>query len=255
MASPLYVYRVVKPFVEPVLRPVLRPIARVLAGTIAIPAFRFVLYHVFRVKEIDAETEKDLGEWCRATAVLLFATPNMEAVIGNLLGFKFDIDAELVAVNGDVHELSWLILGGRLLLAVAAVESMPDQQLFSIIHPGPPKVIYDRAVGFWGSVKAQWRDVARGLVCLHLNRSSPVFAILAVIMDGQIGWICFGLAIAQYLIIGLVTSRDRAVDVLMQFDQRMAERRREIIEEFNIQQNETAAPIDVAPPTKVVHLR
>lgn len=291
-----YTFKAYKLFLEPILRPIVRPITRVLVGFIALPAFRWIVKNIFRVKELDAETEKDLGEWFRGSAILLFATPNMEAFVGSMLGIEFDIDNELISTGpiveagdggladsggaigadaggadasaasgapdpgqeeppGEVRELSWLILGGRLLLAVAAIESMPDQHLFSIIHPGPPKVIYEKAVGIWGSIKKQWLPVLRGLACLHLNRASPVFAILAVILDDEIGWICFGLAIAQYLIIGLVTSRDRALDVLMQFDQKMAERRREIIEEFNIQQSETAAPIDMPPPTKVVHLR
>jgi hypothetical protein len=39
-------------------------------------------------------------------------------------------------------------------------------------------------------------------------------------------------AITQYLIIGLVTSRDKALDVLNEFDRHVAIRRRELVEEF-----------------------
>ena len=49
-----------------------------------------------------------------------------------------------------------------------------------------------------------------------------------------VGWVCYLLAITQYLIIGLVTSRDRAMDVLSEFDRAVAERRQELIEEFQI---------------------
>ena len=56
--------------------------------------------------------------------------------------------------------------------------------------------------------------VLRGLLCRHINRSSPVFAILCVILGGQLGWIFYVLAIVQYLIIGLVTSRDKAFNAL-----------------------------------------
>ena len=49
-----------------------------------------------------------------------------------------------------------------------------------------------------------------------------------------VGWVCYLLAITQYLIIGLVTSRDRAMDVLSEFDRAVAQRRREIIEEFEL---------------------
>jgi hypothetical protein len=61
-----------------------------------------------------------------------------------------------------------------------------------------------------------------------------VFAIMCAIIPGPIGWICYFVAIAQYLLIGLVTSRDKALDVLAQFDRQVAVRRREIIREFNL---------------------
>ncbi|MGV2333752.1 MAG UNVERIFIED_CONTAM: hypothetical protein LVR18_06400 [Planctomycetaceae bacterium] len=50
-----------------------------------------------------------------------------------------------------------------------------------------------------------------------------------------VGWICYLAAISQYLIIGLVTSRDRAMKVLTLFDQAVAERRKELIETYNLQ--------------------
>ena len=58
----------------------------------------------------------------------------------------------------------------------------------------------------------------------------------------MVGWVCYLLAIAQYLIIGLVTSRDRAMDVLSEFDRAVAERRRELIDEFEIDVGASAAP-------------
>jgi hypothetical protein len=38
----------------------------------------------------------------------------------------------------------------------------------------------------------------------------------------------------QYLFIGLVTSRDRAIDVLMVFDEQMATRRHELVRQVRI---------------------
>ena len=49
-----------------------------------------------------------------------------------------------------------------------------------------------------------------------------------------VGWCCYLLAITQYLIIGLVTSRDRAMDVLSEFDRAVAVRRKQLMEEFEI---------------------
>ncbi|HEX6987794.1 MAG TPA: hypothetical protein VF170_20605, partial [Planctomycetaceae bacterium] len=47
-----------------------------------------------------------------------------------------------------------------------------------------------------------------------------------------VGWVCYGLAITQYLIIGLVTSRDKALDALSEFDRQVAIRRQQLVEEF-----------------------
>jgi hypothetical protein len=52
-----------------------------------------------------------------------------------------------------------------------------------------------------------------------------------------VGWVCYLMAITQYLIIGLVTSRDRALDVLSEFDRAVARRRNELIEEFKLEGN------------------
>jgi hypothetical protein len=83
-----------------------------------------------------------------------------------------------------------------------------------------------------------WRrrlDFLRGLGVLHLKRSSPVFVIMTVIFGGAmgtrdfvIGWVFYGLAVAQYLIIGLITERDRLDGLLKQFDRSADEIRREI---------------------------
>ena len=86
----------------------------------------------------------------------------------------------------------------------------------------------------WRQLRENAWPVTRGLLCQHLNRTSPAFAILAAIAPGVIGWFCYGMAITQYLIIGLVTSRDKALDVLSKFDRQVAIRRRELVKEFNI---------------------
>ena len=55
-----------------------------------------------------------------------------------------------------------------------------------------------------------------------------------MIFTGTVGWVCYGLAIVQYLIIGLATSRARAVNVLLLFDEQVAVRRRELIRQFGV---------------------
>ena len=235
MPGPLQLFA---PVFRKVLGPVFRPLTRTVAAVVAVPAFRWFLRVVLRVKELDEETEKDLVEWFRGSVVLLLVTRNFENIVVRTL----DPSAgEIELLSGD--SLNWVVLGGRLLMAIGVIETMPDQQLFAIIHPGPPKPNYDRSETLLQNVRRQALPFLRGLLCQHLNRSSPVLAIMSVVLKGPAGWVCFFLAIVQYLIIGLVTSRDRAIDVLSTFDRRVQEKRDAIIREFHIRPESTAAPI------------
>lgn len=269
----------------PIFRSVLRPITRVVVGLIAIPVFRFILRRVFRLQDLDVELEKDLEQWFRGALLLLAASANMEHL---LFGWMERVEW--------LERMDWLTMGLRLMLAIGVIEAMPDQELFAVIHPGPPKIKPGKRflVEIW---QKKWAFL-KGLVCQHLNRSSPVLAMMAAIVGAQlpalvethddllrhtavtawsvsvpvdsmttmvsttvstvvlsdvepeitemgrsyqryweqwvVGWVCYLLAITQYLIIGLVTSRDRAMDVLSEFDRAVAQRRREIIEEFEL---------------------
>ncbi len=216
-----------------------KPLLRLFLGLLAIPLFRFTMRRIVRVQEIDEELEKDLEQWFKASLVLLVATKNME---DNLFGWVMAKDqTQALLDSGQILENPWL-LGMRLMLVIGVIESMPDQALFSIIHPGPPKLYYDRCKGFWCCLKEQWYPFGKGFLCQHLSRSSPVFAILSAIIDGPVGWWCFGFAISQYLFIGLVTSRDRALDVLSEFDRQIAAKRQEIIEEFSLEKKQGDQP-------------
>ncbi|QDT33813.1 DNA topoisomerase I [Thalassoglobus polymorphus] len=209
------------------LTPVLRPATRLIIGLIAIPLLRLIRKKVAHTKEWDEEFEKDVEQWFRASALLLFATKNVELAIGAWLDTKFVISLD-----------NWYVAAGRLLLAIGVIEAMPDQELFSIVHPGPPKPTWDRSKSIRENIRPQFIPILRGLVCIHLQRSSPVFAIMATIMDGTTGWVCFWIAIIQYLIIGLVTSRDKAIDVLSAFDKQVARKREDLIKEFSIKEDE-----------------
>ena len=210
------------PLIKPFLQPIVRPITRLLVGTIAIPLFRLFLKKVVRLQTLDAELEKDVSEWFRASLLLLVATRNTET-------YLFPWVSEAYQVEGDRY---WVMVGFRLMLAIGVVDAMPDQELFSIIHPGPPELKYEKKRSLWSQVKEQFGPFIKGVLCQHLNRSSPVFAILAAIAPGMVGWICYGVAVTQYLIIGLVTSKDKAIDVLNVFDQQVARRREELVREF-----------------------
>jgi hypothetical protein len=143
----------------------------------------------------------------------------------------------------NVNEDNWLLTALRLLLAIAVIEAMPDQDLFSIIHASPPKFHHEPGLSRWQELRVQAWPVLRGVLAQHLSRSSAVFAIIAVILGSTVGWVCYFLAILQFLIIGLVTTRDRALDVLSKFDERVAERREELIKEFRIDASQTRAPL------------
>ncbi len=212
------------PLLANFLKPVLRPLTRFVIGVIAVPLFRIFLKKVVRLQDLDAELEKDFEQWFRGSLLLLCATRNMEALLFPWVSAEYQSQGERY----------WVMVGLRLLLAVGVIEAMPDQELFAVIHPGPPRVRLSKQHGYWRGIRENFWPVAKGLLCQHLNRSSPVFAILAAIAPGGIGWTCFGIAIAQYLIIGLVTSRDKALNVLSEFDRQVAIRRRELVEEFEI---------------------
>lgn len=215
------------------LAPVIRPTARFVVGLIAIPLLRAARKKFQPDKQWDEEFEKDLEQWVRASLVLMLATKNVESAITSWIMEK----------RPEVSlEDNWWFAAGRLLLAIGVIESMPDQQLFSIIHPGPPKLRWMRGIGTVGNIRKQAGPFLKGLICLHLNRSSPVFAILSVLFSGTTGWVFFSLAITQYLIIGLVTSRDKAVDILSQFDHEVAQRRKAILEEIVLPAPETPEP-------------
>jgi hypothetical protein len=154
-----------------------------------------------------------------------------------------------------VRRLDWLSLGLRLLLAIGVIEAMPDQALFSIIHPGPAKLLLPRGRR-WQAAREQWWPFCRGILCRHLDRSSSVFAILSVIFGGDtdrtVGWVCYWLAITQFLIIGLVSSRDKALDVLSEFDQQVHLRREELAGHMAGPEADDAG-MTLPPPASVDH--
>jgi hypothetical protein len=202
------------------LQPLLKPIVRLFLGFIAIPIFRMFVRRVVRVNDLDEELEKDLEQWFRGALLLLIATQNMESTI---FGW----------VRPETRE-SVFFMGGRLLLAIGVIEGMPDQSLFALIYPGPqpPKIERGRVV--WSLIR-YLPSLGKGLICQHLNRSSPVLAILAVIWpDETAGWVCYGMAIGQYLLIGLVASKDKALGVLQKFDEAVARQRQEIENEIHM---------------------
>lgn len=203
-----------------VLHPLLKPLVRLFLGLIAIPIFRLFVRRVVRVQDLDEELEKDLEQWFRAALLLLIATQNMESTI-------------FFWIRPETRE-SVFFMGGRLLLAIGVIEGMPDQSLFAIIHPGPQPPKIEKGQVLW-SLVCYIPSLLKGLVCQHLNRSSPVLAILAVIWpDVTIGWICYGMAIGQYLLIGLVASKDKALDVLQKFDAAVARQRVELVQEIDL---------------------
>jgi hypothetical protein len=208
---------------EYLLRPFARLLTRLFIRLAATPALHFLFHHVPALERLDQELEKDLAEWFRGSLLLLLITANMEVLLWhNLIPFRDMLDKH-----------GWLGVGLRIMLAIAVVQLMPDQEFFTVVHPGP-RLAFTRRRSMWSQLRESWKPLLVGFLCQHLSRSSPVFAILAVIFDGTVGWVCYTVAIVQYLIIGLVTSRDRAIDVLTIFDTQMAVRRRELLRQTGV---------------------
>ena len=203
------------------LQPLLKPIVRLFLGFVAIPIFRLFVRRVVKVQELDEELEKDLEQWFRGALLLLLATKNMESLV-------FGWVSQEVRDQRDL-----LFMAGRLLLAIGVIEGMPDQSLFALIYPGPQAPKIERGRVGWSLIR-YLPQLLKGLVCQHLNRSSPVFAILTVIYSGEIGWICYGMAIGQYLLIGLVTSKDKALNVLQKFDEAVELQRHQLEAELEL---------------------
>lgn len=205
-----------------VFTPVLRPLIRVIVGLIAIPLFRLFARRIINPQKLNDELTKDLEQWVRGSLLLLVITANFEYLIFGKLPERWQNLA---------LEYAWLTLGLRLLVAVGVIEAMPDQALFSIIHPGPTKLLFPKGRRL-RAIREQCWPICKGVLCRHLDRSSSVFAIMAVIFGGEthraVGWICYALAIIQFLIIGLVSSRDKAINVLSEFDRQVQFRRQEL---------------------------
>ena len=161
----------------------------------------------------------------RAALILLVATANMEHFLFGWVPLDLEGDQ------------SWIGVFFRLLLVIGVIELMPDQALFSVLHSGPMGLPVGKRM-----IQELWTDRIKWLKkvgCMHLNRSSPVFAMMSAIFGGDpdtaaatIGWVCYFLAIIQYLIIALITSADKAGDLLTNFDRAVAEQREELVEEF-----------------------
>lgn len=230
------------------LRLLTRPVLRICVGLAAVPAFRFLRRRCFRLHEINEHLEKDIELWFRGSVVLLVASANMEHYLFGWVPLD---------LQGDY---AWLAVGLRLLLAISVVELMPDQDVFALLHPGPPRVDQLITMG-WQRLYQDRREILHGFWCLHLRRSSPVLAIMAAIFGGppgseahRIGWICYGTAIVQFLIIGVMTNRDRALEKLPLITKRLDEARQEALEELELTPAEVSAltppgspPVEEAP--------
>lgn len=257
------------------LKPIIRPITRLIVGSVAVPAFRLFTRRVLRCGTLDQELEKDLEQWFRGALILLLATQNMETTlfpwVEPVIHCRFTQSAPLDPSNhseppvaadknqpaGDSTSISasqpsmlevnhndygWILLGFRVMLAIGVIQMMPDQELFALMHSRPPKCQLDRKRKLWPQVRAHGWPFLKGHICLHLNKSSPVFAILAAIAPGVPGWICYGMALIQYLIIGLVTTQDKAISALGLLDQLAKQRRNEVIEEFQLTAPAASSP-------------
>jgi hypothetical protein len=210
-------------FSDFIFKPVLRPVIRFVSGLIAIPLFRLILRKVFRVEAHDAEMERDLETWFRGAILLLAATANMEGILFGWINWW------------ETGDNAWLTLLLRLLLAIGVIESMPDEDVFAILHRGPPKLKLTSRAG-WRDAWGRRKQVLRGLGVLHLRRSSPVFVIMAVVIGDEnrnlqhtVGWWCYALAISQYLVIALITQRDKFSGLLESFDREASVIRNEIL--------------------------
>ncbi len=110
-----------------IFRPLARPLTRFIVSLAALPALHFIFRHVHSLERLDDEVEKDLAEWFRGSFLLLLVTANVEAALWH----------NVIPLPDLLDKHGWLGLGLRIMLAIGVVQLMPDQELFTIIHPGP----------------------------------------------------------------------------------------------------------------------
>ncbi len=226
-----------------IYKPVLRPVIRLGCGLVAIPLFRFVMRRILRVQVHDSEMERDLERWFRGGLLLLAATANMEGLLFDWIPWWQTKDS------------GWQTLLLRLLLAVGVIESMPDEDIFSILHRGPPKLKLTSREGLREAWQRKW-EVVRGVGVIHLRRSSPVFAIMAVVIgdpvkepERTVGWWCYAMALAQYLIIALITQRDKFQGLLDAFDRQATVLREQILVASPAASPDVAGAIPASTPS------
>jgi hypothetical protein len=220
----------------PMLADFLRPLIRMLVGFIAVPLFRLFVRHAIREKKLGDELIRDLELWFRGSILLFLATRNFELTLLTWVNDQTELPIEDLK-----SDFGWISMGMRLLLAIGVIQSMPDQDLFSIIHVGSFKLSLPPGQRI-SALRQQFLPLVKSIVCRHLDRSSAVFAILAVVLPpGRAVWICYTVAITQFLIIGLVSSRDKALDVLATFDDQIHKRRLELEQENRLADQMEAA--------------
>lgn len=242
-------------FPKRMLAEFLRPLIRLLVGFIAVPMFRVFVRNVVREKKLSDELTKDLELWFRGSILLFLATRNFELLLLNYVAGKTELPLEDLT-----SDFGWISMGMRLLLAIGVIQSMPDQDLFAIIHVGSFKLSLPAGERFL-ALRRQFLPLLKSMVCRHLDRSSAVFAILAVVLPpGRVVWICYIVAISQFLIIGLVSSKDKALDVLARFDDQIHKRRLELdrerrLDAMNDALERTEAPSSPCVPARTVNIR
>jgi len=242
------------------LSALLRPLVRLTVGLIAIPLFRLFARRVLQWDRLNAELTKDIEQWVRGALLLLLATANFEFFLLDSLRHHLPrltpppsppaeslLESHTFDPPPTVAPLpvasptpprtgwAWLSLALRLLLAIGVIEAMPDQALFSIIHLGPLRLLFPKGRRLQAA-REQLGPFCLNLFYRHLDRSSAVFAILSVMLGGRtnvtVGWACYFIAIVQFLAIGLIASRDKAIGILTQFDQSLASRREQLIRDL-----------------------
>jgi hypothetical protein len=193
----------------PVLEPLIRPLARSCLGSAATWLVRVCLPRLARGAALDDELRADVGRWLGASLLLLAATRNLEQQLFGLV--------ELV-LNGEVR---YATLYCRMLLAIGVIQAMPDQELFPIVHPCRLRLNL-AALLAPEACCGELRLLLWSLLCQHLYRSSPCLAILAIVAPGAVGWICYTLAVVQYLTMALMTPRQAALAALLLAAQRLS---------------------------------
>ena len=141
-----------------------RPLTRLIMRLAALPALRFCSTTSRRSNVWTTSWRRIWRNGFAASLLLLLVTANMEVLLWH----------PLIPFPDLMDEHKWFGVGLRIMLAIAVVQLMPDQELFTVIHPGPRIPRFPPGTSLGGKIRllgSRCASVFSGSTSADLRRS------------------------------------------------------------------------------------